>query len=191
MDDGLTGADSIGAAIELQQQLQNLFGKGGFLLRKWNSSEAAVVQSIDPDLRDQQFLHTFSESDEYTKTLGVEWNACLDQFRLVITELSPQETLTKRVLTSDIAKIFDVLGWIAPVTVKAKILLQRLWEESVHWDDPVPEQTWFKWRSELPCLMEKLIPRCYFPKMLMLYSNNSMGFPMPQSRHMQESYTSD
>ena len=64
VDDGLTGADSIGAAIELQQQLQNLFDKG------WNSSEAAVVQSIDPDLRDQQFLHTFSESDKYTKCLS-------------------------------------------------------------------------------------------------------------------------
>ena len=39
VDDGLTGADSIQDAIELRNQLQELFMKGGFLLRKWNSSE--------------------------------------------------------------------------------------------------------------------------------------------------------
>ena len=34
VDDGLTGADSTEAAIELQKQL---FSKGGFLLHRWNS----------------------------------------------------------------------------------------------------------------------------------------------------------
>ncbi len=49
-DDGLTGADSVKEAIELHVQLQALFNKGGFLLRKWNSSELAVLQQIDPEL---------------------------------------------------------------------------------------------------------------------------------------------
>ena len=123
-------------------------------------------------------LHMFTESDEYTKTLGVEWSACLDQFRLVVTKLSPQADLTKRILISDIAKIFDVLGWIAPVTVKAKILLQRLWEEGLHWDDSVHENlqdTWLQWRPELPCLKEKL-PRCYFPKEVEIVFKQLHGF---------------
>ena len=38
VDDGLTGADSIDEAISLQKQLQNLFAKGRFLLRRWNSN---------------------------------------------------------------------------------------------------------------------------------------------------------
>ena len=54
VDDGLTGADSIGGAIDLCVQLQALFNQGGFLLRKWNSSEMAVLQQIEPELRDQQ-----------------------------------------------------------------------------------------------------------------------------------------
>ncbi len=33
VDDGLTGADSIEEAITLQRQLQELFGRGGFLLQ--------------------------------------------------------------------------------------------------------------------------------------------------------------
>ena len=50
-------------------------------------------------LCDSQSLHTFSENDEYTKTLGVEWNAYFDHFQLVITNLPTQKNLTKRVLT--------------------------------------------------------------------------------------------
>ena len=38
VDDGLTGADSIEQAMELQKQLQNMFLRGDFLLRKWISS---------------------------------------------------------------------------------------------------------------------------------------------------------
>lgn len=48
-----------------------------------------------------------------------------------------------------------------------KILLQRLWERKVDWDDSVPEEiedTWRRWRSELSDLSSKGIPRCYFPK---------------------------
>ena len=97
----------------------------------------------------------------------MEWNAKLDHFCLTITDLPPHENLTKRALASDIAKMFDVLGWFAPVTIKAKILLQGLWEEGLGWDETVPsalEQTWLEWRRELDLLMDKHIARCYHPK---------------------------
>ena len=47
VDDGLTDTDSIDGAIDLCVQLQALFTKGGFLLRRW--SEMAVLQQIEPD----------------------------------------------------------------------------------------------------------------------------------------------
>ena len=50
VDDGLTGADSIDEAITLQKQLQTLFAKGGFLLRRWNSNALSVVEQINPEL---------------------------------------------------------------------------------------------------------------------------------------------
>ena len=46
VDDGLTGADSVPEAIELQKQLQDLFSRGGFLLRKWNASDPTVLQHL-------------------------------------------------------------------------------------------------------------------------------------------------
>ena len=77
VDDGLAGTDSVEETIELQK----LFGQGGFLLRKWNCSEQAVLQDIPSDLRDSQSTLSVPFTEEYTKTLGVEWNSNLDHFR--------------------------------------------------------------------------------------------------------------
>ena len=167
VDDCLTGADSIAEAVTLQTQLHSLFSKGGFILRKWNSSEAEVLKHIPPDLKDTPAVQSLPSPDEYTKTLGIEWNATMDHFRLTIAKLPPLDNVTKRMLVSDIAKTFDVLGWFAPAVIKVKILLQRLWEQKVEWDDQVPTpiyDDWLQWRSELPLLSSKHIPRCYFSK---------------------------
>lgn len=50
VDDGLTSADDVDTAVVLQRQLQDLFARGGFVLRKWNSSEPSVLQAIPPEL---------------------------------------------------------------------------------------------------------------------------------------------
>ena len=136
VDNCLTGADSI--SIKLQAQLHSLLSKGGFLLRKWNSSEAEVLSCIPPDLKDALAIQSLPAPVEYTKTLGIEWNSSMDHFRLKIANLPPLNNITKRVLVSDVAKTFNVLGWFSPTTIKVKILLQRLWEQKVGWDDLVP-----------------------------------------------------
>ena len=123
MDDCLTRAESTEEAIDLHQQLVTLFNKGCFLLCKWNSSDSWVLDSIDPKLLDAQPIHPISVPDDYTKTLGIEWNASLDHFCIAIATLNETNNMTKRALVSDIAKTFDVLGWCAPTIVKAKILL--------------------------------------------------------------------
>ena len=48
VDDCLTGFNSPEEALELQA----LFDRGGFLLRKWNASEPSILHQIDPDLQD-------------------------------------------------------------------------------------------------------------------------------------------
>ena len=166
VDDCLTGTVNSESAMILHQQLMDLFSRGGFVLRKWNSNDPSVLRSIPEDLRDSREVQTISETNEYTKTLGVEWNVSTDQFRLTIANLPSSDEVTKRIVVSDVAKIFDVLGWFSPVTVKMKILLQRLWEIKVEWDDPVPEdirKVWLQWRSELTSLATMHIPRCYSP----------------------------
>ena len=112
MDDGLTGADSEQEAIELQKQLQSLFLQG-FLLRKWNSSESNVLKHLPSNLKDCQSNQMLPQSGEYSRMLGIEWNANMDHFQLNIAKLTLliNDSLTKRALVSDIAKMYDVFGW--------------------------------------------------------------------------------
>ena len=52
VDDGLTGADSVELAIHTRKELQELFQKGCFTLRKWNSS---VLKTIPSDLKIKKY----------------------------------------------------------------------------------------------------------------------------------------
>ena len=181
VDDCLTGADNAEEAICLQRQLLNLFRRGNFFLRKWNSSEPSVLKVIDPTLRDSHEVLSISETGNYTKTLGLEWNAVLDHFRLAISSPSYQEgtCMTKRMLISNIAKIFDILGWFSPTIIKVKILLQKLWQTKLEWDDPIPthiQEVWQRWESELQVLSECHVPRYYFPKDVSIINVQLHGF---------------
>ena len=122
-----------------------------------------MLQDIPPDLKDIKSLKAIPDPAEYTKMLGVEWNAALDYFQLTVAEQPPLENVTKRLLVSDVAKTFDVLGWFSPTT---KILLQQLWEAKLGWDDTVPPplcDTWLQWRSKLKLLtfLDAIFPRAF------------------------------
>ena len=150
VDDCLTGADNVQGALSLHHQLLDLFRCGEFLLCKWNSSETSVLKSINPELRNSVEVFTITGSEEYAKTLGLEWNTTADHFRLTISNLPSPAIITKRVLVSNVAKVFNALGWCSPTVIKMKILLQRLWETKLDWDDPVPsfiQNIWLQWNS--------------------------------------------
>ncbi|XP_048478253.1 uncharacterized protein LOC125488810 [Plutella xylostella] len=75
--------------------------------------------------------------------------------------------LTKRVLLSNISKIYDPLGWLSPMTVKAKLIFQKLWLDRLNWDENVSESSSKEWeliRSEIININDVTIPRwisCY------------------------------
>ena len=174
VDDALTGASSQEEAMRLQGELQELFSLSGFLLRKWNSNDSVVLSHVPPELK---VVHNISDTKQHTKTLGVVWHTQADQFTLDVADLPLLDQLTKRALVSDVAKTFDVLGWFAPTLVHAKILLQRLWERKVEWDDIVPDDikdSWLQWRQE--SLRGKSIRRCYFPRDVQVVSTQIHGF---------------
>ena len=123
-------------------------------------SELTVLQHIPPDLKDPQSNNTIPSPEEYTKTLGIEWNATMDHFRLTVSQSPPLNNVTKQALISDVAKTFDVLGWFSPVIIKVKTLFQQLWKLKIDWDDPVPpsiHEAWLQWRTKLQLLSNQLI----------------------------------
>ena len=175
VDDYLGGADSQKQQPSFREKCSHYSPE----LCKWNCSDPTVLANVSSELKDSKPTLLLSEPDQYTKTLGIEWNVTNDHFRVKTTELPPVECMTKRSLISDVAKTFDALGWFSPVIVKAKILLQMLWIEKVGWDDLVPDyilEQWSKWRQELPILSTIYIPRCYHPKHVSIASVQLHGF---------------
>ena len=74
VDDCLTGADDVETAVTIHCELQSLFSRGGFTLRKWNSSESSVLEVIPSELCENREVLSISDSNGHPKTLGLEWN---------------------------------------------------------------------------------------------------------------------
>ena len=88
-----------------------------------------------------------------------------DSFNFRIT--LKDKPCTKRGILSTVSSIFDPLGFVAPVLLEGKKILQELCKENTGWDDPVPDAVklrWEKWRSDLRHIQELSVPRCYKPK---------------------------
>ena len=58
------------------------------------------------------------------------------------------EVWTKRLALAHVDQIYDPLGFISPFTIKANILLRKLWtvEPKLEWNDPLPGHLLIEWR---------------------------------------------
>ncbi|XP_055621927.1 uncharacterized protein LOC129765547 [Toxorhynchites rutilus septentrionalis] len=162
MDDMLTGVNTIEEGKELCTQLIQLLQLGGFNLRKWASNSNATLSKIPAELRDERSLFTLDVDPTPIKALGLQWEPSLDRFKYAIPEWSQGPIITRRVVLSDTAKLYDPLGLIGPVVVIAKIFIQTLWQRTNSWDEPLEEahqKFWLEFRSTLNDLSLLSIPR--------------------------------
>lgn len=146
MDDLLSGSHTIESAKQLQADLIELLRSGGFNLRKWTSNEPALLESIKNNSESQanfDFRH-----QESTKALGLTWIAKDDTFtfQCKMSE-DPLSKPTKRHLLADISKIYDPLGWLAPLTIRLKLLFQNVWSIDLKWDDEVSDVIKHDWKN--------------------------------------------
>ncbi|XP_033116820.1 uncharacterized protein LOC117116838 [Anneissia japonica] len=76
------------------------------------------------------------------------------------------QPLTKRICLSKINAVYDPLGLLTPVTVRAKILLRKLSGEGLAWDEPIKDEyqrEWFKLFSDLEDSAGIMFKRCVKP----------------------------
>ncbi|XP_050344653.1 uncharacterized protein LOC126769778 [Nymphalis io] len=131
MDDLLTGCNDNEGAINIFEQMTKLMKQGGFTLQKWCSNSNELLKYIKEDVQSIDNAVVFKENDT-VKILGNCWNKIRDEF--VFTMNLPKE----RVFTMNLPKeedneitkrkVFHPLGWIAPITVRAKLFIQKLWK---------------------------------------------------------------
>ncbi|RYE12986.1 MAG: hypothetical protein EOP45_21950 [Sphingobacteriaceae bacterium] len=156
MDDVVSGCHTLDELIAIYHELKEAFASARFNIRKWCSNSDELLRVIPEEERE---LKAFTSS---VKALGVRWTPTNDTFTYVFNVNIDSIPNTKRQLTSEIATMFDPLGWCAPISISAKSLLQTLWRENVDWDTPVDQKFVTKWqkiKSELHLVASVQIPR--------------------------------
>ena len=125
MDDLLCSADDSSTARRLKEAVTYSLAKGGFKITKWRSNDSAsLLGTAEANRGEPGTVACLEPSGAMEKTLGVAWEERKDVLGF---RLRPMTTpLTKRGLLSQAAAVFDPLGIVAPFTVRAKTIMQRL-----------------------------------------------------------------
>lgn len=148
MDDLLSGHDSIASAKTLQLQLIAMLKSAGMNLRKWSSNHPDLISNLSSEQLDSAFEFRCAES---RKTLGLSWIPSHDvfTFKNKLADLEEQKSIryTKRKILSEVSQIFDPVGWLSPLTIKAKLLFQKTWSKNIGWDDELPIDMITEWRD--------------------------------------------
>ncbi|XP_065094041.1 uncharacterized protein LOC135714581 [Ochlerotatus camptorhynchus] len=162
MDDILTGADTLAEACKLQREVTDLLAKGCFGAHKWCANHPDIVKGVSEELRGNSFVVSDENSKSIVKTLGMTWDPVDDWFSVSVPEYDVLDEVTRRKLLSQLAKIFDPLGFFGPVITTAKLILREVGEMQIDWDEPVPYEVrskWLNFRTEIAVLNKVRMPR--------------------------------
>ncbi|XP_043276074.1 uncharacterized protein [Venturia canescens] len=159
VDDIYGGADQLADLITQAEQLMGICTTGCFPLAKWQSNHPELLTAVGATASTEN-ARVFEECE--TKVLGLAWLPHTDVFKFTVHKYTAGDGITKRIILSEIAQFYDPLGFLSPVTIRAKILLQRLWLEKLNWDDLVSTEvrnSWVAFRQELSHLGTVSVPR--------------------------------
>ena len=130
-----------------------------FNLRSWASNSKAP--------RDQATKQNAADPNEIVNLLGLKWDPTSDTLTFNQRAITPSflHLITKREILRQSSKTFDPLGILSPVTIKAKLFLQELWQQRVEWDEPLSPElvtTWVNIAKEIDNVTTTVLPRCPF-----------------------------
>ena len=128
-------------ALNYFTEARQLMLKAGFNLRSWTSN--------NEQLRQQAAKEDVLDTDKQTKILGMRWNVENDELtyakRTIVPAQGDENSITKREILKESSKIYDPLGLLSPVSIRAKILIQDLWKGGYDWDELLPHTLQSEW----------------------------------------------
>lgn len=160
VDDYLSSSPTRADSIRLSRNVDGILQQGHFRLRKWKSNDLSVVQAIRGENESGKSPLPIDSTE--ISVLGLQWDSETDTLSFDIT-LTETTTFTKRTILSDVSKLFDPTGMLAPVVIVAKIFIQKLWLAGIGWDEPIPNELlreWTLFRKDLFKLVDIEFPRC-------------------------------
>ena len=178
MDDICTSTDTREEAQAMTDDIDKILANGGFKVKGWTSN--MDLPEAEGDAMEKTLMENLGEE----KVLGVFWNRKKDEFSYrVKVDSFMEKRLTKRIILSQVARIFDPIGYTAPFVIRAKVGLQKLWEGGYEWDEDLPDDyqgEWKKFFEEMEELKTVSFERCLSPNdvvgkpLLCIFSDASM-----------------
>ena len=147
--------------IELYQESARRLGAAHFNLQSCNSNDSVLRDLM---IKDNRYVKHGCQLD---KVLGYKYDAISDIIKISQVTLN-ELAKTKRTVLAESSKVFDPLSLGAPVSVRSKILLAKLWKfkpDTNHWDEEISgedQNTWNKICSDLNKLGDLDFPRNTF-----------------------------
>ncbi|KHJ40299.1 Pao retrotransposon peptidase [Trichuris suis] len=148
-------------AIAYCVALREATARGGFPLVKWASTRPEVLLSFPEGERSLTSLDLSPGTHHVEGVLGLLWDPREDAFRFPVT-IPVGPVKTKRELFGSVARLYDPMGLLAPVVVKAKWMMRQATCESAGWDTVISEDIqcdYQRWLADLQSIRTLSIPR--------------------------------
>jgi len=117
--------------------------EANFNLRSWASNS--------PQLQAITHKKSVADPNQMVSLLGLHWNVStdLDQVCFIPKQLNSDtdSAVTKRNVLQLSSRIFDPLGFLSPISVRAKLAMQELWQLNVGWDEPLEPSITEQWND--------------------------------------------
>ena len=141
MDDICESVDTKKEARKLTNDIDTVLKTGGFRVKEWISNKI-LKEKVNGDAEKE--INIFKGDEE--KVLGTLWNFKTDKFHFRVAanllkldnSQNHVQKMTKRMILSQVARIYDPIGFAAAFIVRTKIEMQRLWQLGLDWDDELP-----------------------------------------------------
>ena len=158
IDDSFVGADSLDEVGQARNQLIAILACAQISLDKWAANHVDLLQGLSVAGESEVTV----ELDDVIFTLGIRWMPISDNFSIQVNLPTSPTIVTKRSILSEVAKLFDPLGWLSLFLVQCKIFLRKAWLKQLDWDTLVDDELLREWqelRSLMLSLAEITIPR--------------------------------
>lgn len=150
VDDCLFSIESIEEGLQIRDHLRLILGNAGMSLCKFSSNSPALLEGLPVEFIEPRC----SDSTSISKTLGIGYDTATDQFHYNIKVESNEElsTSTKTAVLSEIASMYDPVGWLGPTVLTAKLIMKKIWMCNIGWKDLLPppiQDEWDEFRKKL------------------------------------------
>lgn len=187
MDDMPGSVDNENEALQVMNDIETILSRKGFRIKEW--VWAGAKGNLNESTADQKTVQIITETDcdvETEKVLGLLWDIDNDAllFKLNLNPTNCKKKVTKREILSIVNSIYDPMGLLCPITVRAKIIMRRIWASfpGIKWDDELPVEIVKEWSEifeDLKIVHQLQFPRSVKPKdaigkpMLVIFSDGS------------------